>query len=238
MDAAHVVLITRPRRFGKTLLLTTLRAFLELDYAAPGNTDRQRRLFAGLDVLKDPTFCARHMGQYPVIMLSFAEIDGATFEVARQQLLGLIQSTAMQYPFLARSQALSSEQRAQYKSLCSRACDVPLVSSLAVLVRLLHAHCARQVVVLIDEYDVAFQGTCQKGYGEPMLELQHRFLSAVTEDCPSLRMAVLTGCLPTTDPSALTRLLGPMGRLSSKSPTALCESALSDTLLRTSVIKI
>ena len=77
------LLLTRPRRFGKTLTLDTLRCFLQLDYQEPGDVSLQKQLFAGLAIMEDPAlreWRERCMGQYPVIALSHNTVDGESFE--------------------------------------------------------------------------------------------------------------------------------------------------------------
>ena len=74
-------LLLRPRRFGKTLTMTTLRSFLEMDYQHHGDTSRQQELFRGLKVTADRGFCEQHMGQYPVVALSLKDTDGINFRL-------------------------------------------------------------------------------------------------------------------------------------------------------------
>ena len=75
-------LLLRPRRFGKTLTMSTLRYFLEMDYQHPGDTSRQQELFRGLKVMEDREFCEQHMGRYPVVSLSLKDTDGIDFRNA------------------------------------------------------------------------------------------------------------------------------------------------------------
>lgn len=85
-DGSLAKLITRPRRFGKSLMMSTLQSFLETDYENPSSSERQERLFSGIDVMKDRGFCQANMGKWPVIALSFKDVDGSTFAQALNQL--------------------------------------------------------------------------------------------------------------------------------------------------------
>ncbi len=93
-DVSAVQLITRPRRFGKTLLLDALKCFLQVDFTHPGRTDRQAALFAGLKISESADFCRRFMGQHPVISLSLKDVDGKNFAEAYQQIAGKLASEA------------------------------------------------------------------------------------------------------------------------------------------------
>ena len=81
-SGADVTLLLRPRRFGKTLSMSMLQNFLELNYADPQDRSRQERLFHNLNVYNNREFCDRHMGRYPVISISLKDVDGETFEDA------------------------------------------------------------------------------------------------------------------------------------------------------------
>ncbi|MBQ8707217.1 MAG: AAA family ATPase, partial [Succinivibrionaceae bacterium] len=81
-SGADVTLLLRPRRFGKTLSMSMLQNFLELNYADPQDRSRQERLFHNLNVYNNRDFCDRHMGRYPVISISLKDVDGNDFEDA------------------------------------------------------------------------------------------------------------------------------------------------------------
>lgn len=83
---SRVLLITRPRRFGKTLFMDTLKSFLQIDFDNPGATIQHEKLFSGLNILKHSVFCREFMGQYPVLFLSFKDAFGETFEKAYRSL--------------------------------------------------------------------------------------------------------------------------------------------------------
>lgn len=81
--SSHVALILRPRRFGKTLTMSMISCFLEMNYQNPEDRSRPERLFKGLDVSRNKKFCDEYMGRFPVISISFKDVEGDTFEVRR-----------------------------------------------------------------------------------------------------------------------------------------------------------
>lgn len=89
---SHVLLITRPRRFGKTLFMDALKNFLQIDFEAPGAVIKQERLFAELNILKHSEFCREFMGQCPVLSLSLKGVEGGNYEKAYRQLAGKLSS--------------------------------------------------------------------------------------------------------------------------------------------------
>ena len=93
-------LLLRPRRFGKTLTMSTLRRFLEIDFQNPGDTSRQQELFRGLKVMEDTEFCGEHMGRHPVVSLSLKDADGIGFADAYDSLAGTISDLAHDFLWL------------------------------------------------------------------------------------------------------------------------------------------
>ena len=102
------LLMLRPRRFGKTLMMSTIRYFFEMNYENPGDTSLQQELFKGLDVMKDAEFCRRHMGQYPVISLSLKDAAGLNFRNACEQLGETVCDLACRFDWLMDSQKLNA----------------------------------------------------------------------------------------------------------------------------------
>ncbi|MBQ9273726.1 MAG: AAA family ATPase, partial [Succinivibrio sp.] len=92
-----VLLFTRPRRFGKTLTLSMLKNFFELNYENPEDRSRAQRLFQGLAISEDKEFCNRHLGRYPVILISLKTISGPTYEKALQKALQLMGDLFLPY---------------------------------------------------------------------------------------------------------------------------------------------
>ena len=110
-DKSKVMLITRPRRFGKTLFMDTLKNFLQIDVNCPGEVTEQRELFEGLEILKDAEFCKTHMCQCPTIFLSLKSAEGPTFQRAYQAFARNLTQVATAFSFLENSPNLSHEDK-------------------------------------------------------------------------------------------------------------------------------
>ena len=103
-DKSNVMLFTRPRRFGKTLFMSMVEYFLKINSANPGDTILQQKLFKDTKILEDREFCAKYMGQHPVICLTLKGVQGKTFKAAYYKLAELIVAKANEYSFLKDSQ--------------------------------------------------------------------------------------------------------------------------------------
>lgn len=199
-----VTLFTRPRRFGKTLNMSMLRAFFE--------TGSDASLFDGLYIAKNKALCEEHMGKYPVIFLSLKSVEGLTFEDARYRMIELISIEAERFGFLADSEHLSENERERYKAMISlhngtNAMDEKvLISSLRILSQLLYKHFGKKTVILIDEYDVPLDKAFQNGFYQEMVSLIRGLFGMALKTNDYLQFAVLTGCLRITKESIFTGL--------------------------------
>ena len=219
-SGSRVLLITRPRRFGKTLFMDTLKSFLQVDFSHPGERSGNEALFAGLAIMRRQEFCQQFMGQHPVIALSLKGVEGGDFETAYRQLAGKVSSTAAQYEFLMDSPRLEPRDKAKLQqyldadNLKSLAREDDCKDFLSSLAAWLFKHFKRQVVLLIDEYDVPLAKAAEAGYYTRMLELIRAFLGGALKEDPKaaagavscLRKAVLTGCLRVSKESIFTGL--------------------------------
>lgn len=106
-----VDVITRPRRFGKTLFMDSLRLFLAIDPANPGNAAKQERHFKDLKVAEDQDFCREYMGQVPVLFLSLKDVEGATFEAAYRVFASKIVVSAKRHAYLLDSPRLDDDDK-------------------------------------------------------------------------------------------------------------------------------
>lgn len=200
----EVTLFTRPRRFGKTLNMSMLRAFFEIGADAS--------LFEGLYIMKNKAICEEYMGRYPVIFLSLKSVEGLDFEAARYRITELIGIEAERFGFLAESEFLSENERERYKAIIAlhngmNAMDEKtLISSLQVLSQLLYKHFGQKTVILIDEYDVPLDKAFQNGYYREMVSLIRGFFGMALKTNNCLQFAVLTGCLRITKESIFTGL--------------------------------
>ena len=207
-------LLLRPRRFGKTLTMSTLRRFLEMDYQNPGDTSRQQELFRGLKVTEDREFCGKHMGQHPVVALSLKDTDGINFRNACDLLGDIIWRLAFRFAWLKESRALRAEEKKAFSRLLDQ--DLlgsgteeaisTLQSSLVTICSALFRHCGRKPVLLIDEYDVPLQKAAIKGYYEPMSGLIGTMLSKALKTNEDISKVIMTGCLRATKEGIFTGL--------------------------------
>lgn len=200
----EVTLFTRPRRFGKTLNMSMLRAFFE--------TGADASLFEGLYIAENKALCDEYMGKYPVIFLSLKSVEGLTFEDARYRITELIGREAQRFAFLAESNKLSDNEKEQYKALItlqngkySMDKDI-LISSIQIMSYLLYKHYEQKVVILIDEYDVPLDKAFENGYYREMISLIRGLFGMALKTNDSLAFAVLTGCLRITKESIFTGL--------------------------------
>ena len=200
----EVTLFTRPRRFGKTLNMSMLRAFFEIGADAS--------LFEGLYITKNKAICEEYMGRYPVIFLSLKSVEGLDFEAARYRITELIGIEAERFGFLAESEFLSENERERYKAIIAlqngmNAMDEKtLISSLQVLSQLLYKHFGQKTVILIDEYDVPLDKAFQNGYYREMVSLIRGLFGMALKTNNCLQFAVLTGCMRISKESIFTGL--------------------------------
>lgn len=204
----EVNLFTRPRRFGKSLNMSMLKAFFEIG----GN----RALFDGLKISEEKEICEEYMGKFPVISISLKDVEGSDYDVARTLLCSVIGNEALRfYELLKSSPKLNEVERRQYEQLvCTdheqrgsfAMSDSVLMGSLKTLSSLLEKHYEKKVILLIDEYDVPLSKTNEQGYYNEMVFLMRNLLQQVLKTNSSLYFAVLTGCLRVAKESIFTGL--------------------------------
>ena len=198
-------LFTRPRRFGKTLNMSMLQYFFE---AGSDST-----LFDGLEISKEKALCDEYMGKFPVICISLKGVSGRNFDEAKDMLRMLIGTEALRFQFLMKSDNLSDAERKQYMSLIHLSDkgtfdmeDTLLRGSLSILSQLLKKHYGRNVIILIDEYDVPLDRAYQSKYYDEMVEFIKVLFGQALKTNNSLQFAVLTGCLRISKESIFTGL--------------------------------
>lgn len=204
----EVNLFTRPRRFGKSLNMSMLKAFFEIG----GN----RALFDGLKISEEKEICEEYMGKFPVISISLKDVEGSDYDVARTLLCSVIGNEALRfYELLKSSPKLNEVERRQYEQLvCTdheqrgsfAMSDSVLMGSLKTLSSLLEKHYEKKVILLIDEYDVPLSKANEQGYYNEMVFLMRNLLQQVLKTNSSLYFAVLTGCLREAKESIFTGL--------------------------------
>ncbi|MCI6199140.1 MAG: AAA family ATPase [Succinivibrionaceae bacterium] len=206
-------LLLRPRRFGKTLTMSTLRYFLEMDYQHPCDTSSQQELFRGLKVMDDHEFCEEHMGQYPVVSLSLKGVKASGFDVAYDRLARTISNLAKGFRWLDGPELAEDDRDflnilINYRYLRQPANRGYAEGSLAFLCRLLRERFgdSHKPVLLIDEYDVPLQKAAISGYYGPMSDLIGEMLGDALKTNSDTSKVILTGCLRATKEGIFTGL--------------------------------
>lgn len=186
--SAEVVLIPRPRRFGKTLNMSMLRYFFE-------KSDEDRRnLFEGLSIHDDP-LCDR-LGRYPVIFLTFKDVRDDTWNQCEKSLQGVIYEEYARHRYLTESDVLFSEERDYIQHILDKTLEpTDYQRSLKYLSAYLYRHHHEPVILLIDEYDAPIHSGYSYGYYEEVINFLRNFLSGGLKDNEYLFKGVLTGIL-------------------------------------------
>lgn len=199
-----VNLFTRPRRFGKTLNMSMLQRFFEI------NADES--LFNGLSIMQRKDLCDEYLGKFPVVFLTLKGVDGLTFDKARQKLTSLVAREADRFHFLKGSSNLTDNEKERYLALVRMdngkysMDEDTLESSLQTLSELLFRHYQKKVIILIDEYDVPLDKAYQNGYYKEMVSLIRSLFGDALKTNEFLQFAVLTGCLRVSKESIFTGL--------------------------------
>lgn len=199
-----VNLFTRPRRFGKTLNMSMLRYFFEIGADVS--------LFDGLQITRNKKLCEEFQGKYPVIFLSFKNVEGLTFADAQYRLTELLAGEAERFAFLAQSDKLTENEKSLYRGLTAvregryALAGEVLASALQTLSKLLSKHYGQKTVMLLDEYDVPLDKAFQNGYYQEMVALIRGMLGQALKTNEFLQFAVLTGCLRVSKESIFTGL--------------------------------
>ncbi len=196
-DGTQVTLITRPRRFGKTLAMSMMAEFFDI-------RKNSADLFSGLLVSEDKELCGKWMNQYPTLFLSLRRVDGLDFAGAYAQLVTVIAELYKEHLYLIEEEKINAYDRVIFDKLASG--DAPLEAvknSLLKLTRMMQAVYGRPVLLFIDEYDVPLAKASEKGYGLQMLDVMKGLLQVI-KDNDSLKFAVVTGCLKIAKESIFT----------------------------------
>lgn len=196
-SSAEVTLITRPRRFGKTLGMSMLASFFDIRRDS-------RALFTGLEITQHEKLCREWQNKWPVIFLSLRRVDGLNFSGAYEMLAAVIAELYKQHLYLLESSRISTfDKQAMQAILEGRATISDIKGSLLLLTQLLQEHYAKPVILLLDEYDVPLAKASANGYYQEMLDVM-KGLMQVMKDNPSLQLAVITGCLKIAKESIFT----------------------------------
>ena len=181
-----VTLITRPRRFGKTLNMNMLECFFSNKYKDRGD------LFEGLDIWKEEKY-RKLQGTYPVIFLSFAGIKGNTFEMSKKQIGDKIVELYESNRFLLKSECISDTEKKRYISFLERPMDEDVSYKLNEMSNYLSRYFGKKVIILLDEYDTPMQEAYVSGYWKELVAFTRSMFNATFKTNPYLERAIMTG---------------------------------------------
>lgn len=181
-----VTLITRPRRFGKTLNMSMLECFFSLEYA---NRDD---LFEGLSIYKDDKY-RELQGTYPVISLTFANIKETNFQSTREKICQVLTSLYIQNSFLRDSEVLTDKDRDYFDRISVDMRDSDATMALHQLSNFLYRYYGKKVIILLDEYDTPMQEAYVDGYWEELVAFTRSLFNATFKTNPWLERGIMTG---------------------------------------------
>ena len=193
----EVTMITRPRRFGKTLAMSMLESFFDIRKAS-------KVLFEGLDIMSHQSLCEEWMNKWPVIFVSFRQVDGLDFDSACAMLSSVIAELFNEHLYLLDDERITEYQRKTFRNIAAgEATQTELKNSLRLLTTLMNLYYDRQVILFIDEYDVPIAKANAGGYYRQMLDMMKGLMQALKDNC-ALKFAVVTGCLKIAKESIFT----------------------------------
>jgi hypothetical protein len=181
-----VTLITRPRRFGKTINMSMLNCFFSNQYASRGD------LFEGLQVFKDADM-KEQQGKWPVIFLSFAGVKGCTFKSTLYQMKSMLFKAFARFPELYRSERFEAGERKALLKIDEDMSDDAAALSLNLLSSLLEKQYQKKVLILLDEYDTPLQEAYVNGYWDELAAFTRTLFNNAFKTNPSLERGIMTG---------------------------------------------
>ena len=189
-----VTLFTRPRRFGKTLMMSMIENFFSI-------RKNSENIFKGLAITEHSDFCKEWMNQYPVLFLSFKDVDGENFEGAYKMLEAKLADLCKDLaPILNNTKIDKDDERLFLSLKAQSAGEADIKNSIKTIMRMMNAVYGKKVILLIDEYDVPLAKASEKdsasnGYYSKMLDVIKGIMSTALKDNEFLQFAVITGCL-------------------------------------------
>ena len=190
IDKTEVKLFCRPRRFGKTLSMSTLRYFFDIK-----NREENRKLFDGLYISNSPLMSEQ--GKYPVIFITMKGVSNSNFKEAFERIADKVSTLYRNYIFLL--EKLDEYEKEKFSSIVSENCNsIQLSSSLRFLTELLYKYYNQKVILLIDEYDSPILSAVEKGYYTEMKDFLRAFYGDALKTNEYLQMGVLTGIIRVT----------------------------------------
>ena len=196
--ATKVTLITRPRRFGKTMAMSMLATYFDI-------RENSQDLFDGLEISKETDLCKEWMNQWPVVFLSLKDIDGLNFEDAYERLVVQISNLYKNYTYLLEYDKIDPDDRQIFLDLkAGKVEKAQVFQALRTLMRMLQIYHQKKVILLLDEYDVPIAKASSNGYYNQMLDVMKGIMSTALKDNTSLQFSVVTGCLRIAKESVFT----------------------------------
>ena len=228
-DQSAVMLFTRPRRFGKTLLISMFDSFLKINPEKPFDNSKQLELFKGTKILEDKEFCDKFMGQCPVIAITLKKVEGTNFNELYESFASAVYDVALRYSYLKNSNKLDKSDKEELENLTTKSYLLRIENqqtvkdALKTLSRLLYKEYGRRAILLIDEYDVPLAAASYRDRvnkvlyknrpdfvadcHEKMVVLMKGFfdlLKTTPGDEGAISKAVITGCLKVAKNSLFT----------------------------------
>lgn len=185
-DDSQVLILTRPRRFGKTVNLSMLYYFLRCDHK------KNAHLFKEFKIAKDLKFCKQHQGKYPVILISFKEVKKTTFKASYAHIKLLIKELYSEHRYLFKS--LAKEDKDTFTAILNKKANQEDVeNAIKKLSGYMKDQFGKPAIILIDEYDTPIQEAYLKGYYEDMIDLMRSIFGATLKDNDACHKAIVTG---------------------------------------------
>ena len=228
-DQSAVMLFTRPRRFGKTLLISVFDSFLKINPEKPFDNSKQLELFKGTKILEDKEFCDKFMGQCPVITITLKKVDSTNFKEFYESFASAVYDVALRYSYLKNSNKLDKSDKDELENLTTKSYLLKIENqqtvkdALRTLSRLLYKEYGRRAILLIDEYDVPLAAASYRDRvnkvlyknrpnfvadcHEKMVTFMKGFfdlLKTTPGDEGAISKAVITGCLKVAKNSLFT----------------------------------
>ena len=187
-NQSGVVLITRPRRFGKTLNMSMLRYYFNI------KEKNNKELFNGLKIMEQDKKYTSKLGFYPVIYLTLKDAGLMNYEYMIMQMKTIMMEMFYEHRYILESDKIADGEKNIFKRILdAEATDIDLINSLKILSKMLYVYYDKPVILLIDEYDVPIQAAYVEGYYEDAIKFLKTFYGTTFKDNPYLEKAILTG---------------------------------------------
>ena len=186
----EVTLFTRPRRFGKTLMMSMMDCFFDC-------TRDSKDLFNETNILNNhPDFCQNHMNQYPTLFITLKDVESLSFDTAYAMLVGEISNLCKKHAYLEfEKNVLPSDAELFHKLMYKEASEEEVRNSIRIIMRMMNAVYGKPAILIIDEYDVPLAKAHVNGYYHKMLDVIRGIMSTSLKTNDYLKFAVITGCL-------------------------------------------